>query len=317
MDLEGIQTLTHATERDIDLLLVEEFKCNPRFTKRFVSAIGDTLPKPIEYVSSNVLHSKRRIYNRREIDICIELADSAGKSYLLVENKLDTTEQERQAESYREECELLQCESKAQGAYAVLVCPAQYKDNNRAFAEKFHVVITYEKLIETLQALARQTTNSELSVRLLYRADLINQAIAKGRRGYEPVERQEIGEFNRKYVELCRKHFSALKPGTSMLKPGNPSESKTMIFDSKVLPSADCLPQMRLVHQLREGNANINFYGWGNQFEAIAPTIRHDLLSTGFKVAATLNRRKGGNSGLMIYAETPSIDNLSGFMRSK
>ena len=98
-----------------------------------------------------------------------------------------------------------------------------------------------------------------------------------------------------------------------MLKQGNPSESKTMIFDSKILPSESYLPQMRLVHQLREGNANINFYGWGNYFEKLAPIIRQDLVDTPFRVAATLNRRKGGNSGLMLYIETPSIDNLTCF----
>jgi hypothetical protein len=123
----------------------------------------------------------------------------------------------------------------------------------------------------------------------------------------------EIGTFNAEYVTLCCERFPELKPGPSMLKAGNPGESVTMIFASEVLPKADWLPQMRLVHQLREANANINFYKWGDAFERVALEFRADLAGTGYTLAATLNRRKGGHSGLMVCVQTPSVDNQRPF----
>ncbi len=98
-----------------------------------------------------------------------------------------------------------------------------------------------------------------------------------------------------------------------MLKEGRPGESKTMIFAPGTLPSWEFLPQMRLVHQLREGNANVNFYGWGDHFVALAATMAADLAGTPYRIVPTINKRANGKSGLMIVVETPLIDNLTGF----
>jgi len=53
-----------------------------------------------------------------------------------------------------------------------------------------------------------------------------------------------------------------------------------MIFAPATLPSWDFLPQMRIVHQLREGNANVNFYTWGDHFTALAGAMASDLADT-------------------------------------
>lgn len=98
-----------------------------------------------------------------------------------------------------------------------------------------------------------------------------------------------------------------------MLKEGPPGESKTMIFAPAALPKWNFLPQTRLVHQLREGNANINFYGWGDHFTHLAQIMANDLFDTPYRLVPTVNKRVGGKSGLMIVVDTPPIDNLSSF----
>lgn len=316
-------TLTHATERDIDLLLVEEMKCNFAFVAWFVHQVNKQGDYHIDYDRWEVFHSKRRTHNRREIDIQLELKNGKAKpTVLLIENKLDTSEQINQAESYTEECALLVREGSAVAALPILICPENYYTDNKDFAGKFYLTITYEMIASMFEIMAEEFINEDgeidstetLVARFLYRSSLIRQAIDKSRRGYEPVVQPGIAEFNKKYVELCQGYCSKLIPGTSMLKQGRPGESKTMIFDTRktLYPSPD-LPQIRIVHQLREGNANINFYGWGNHFEHVATTIKNDLKGTPYKVAASINKRKGGNSGLMIYAKTPAIDNLQDF----
>jgi hypothetical protein len=123
----------------------------------------------------------------------------------------------------------------------------------------------------------------------------------------------EIEAFNAQYVGLLREFGVRLEPGPSMLKAGRPSESKTMIFGPAALPKWSFLPQTRLVHQLREGNANINFYGWGGLFTRLASVMAPDLDGTPYRSVPTVNKRVGGNSGLMLVADTPAIDNLMSF----
>ena len=82
-----------------------------------------------------------------------------------------------------------------------------------------------------------------------------------------------------------------------------------MIFGLGTLPEWEFLPQMRLVHQLREGNVNVNFYGWGDFFSELAGQIGSDLRGTGFKIVPTVNKRKNGRAGLMLFSITPVVTN--------
>ena len=85
-DSEFIPTFTHATERDIDLLLVEEIACSITFITWIAAKAGWQGP-----ISEwRVLHSKRRIKSRREIDIHIEIKTAVKNKpvTLIIENKL-------------------------------------------------------------------------------------------------------------------------------------------------------------------------------------------------------------------------------------
>ncbi len=89
--MDSILTLTHATERDVDLLLVEELKCSAEFMRWIADKVSKKVGGVINVTTSGVTHSRRRTYNRREIDICVSMSDLEGLStYLLIENKLDT-----------------------------------------------------------------------------------------------------------------------------------------------------------------------------------------------------------------------------------
>lgn len=309
--MDHMPTLTHATERDVDLLLIEELQCSWKFVSWVTQKIGKTVGRPIEHRSSSVLHSKRRVHNRREIDIMLNVVGSTGTTACLIENKLDTSEQPQQAESYREEADTLVRSNLARAAFTVLICPRAYAEKCSEFAQRFDSTIMYEDVVGFLRARSTQETG-ELAERLIHRCALLEQAITKARRGYEAVPMEEIGNFSAQYVALLRSRRIDLQPGTSMLKAG-PGESKTMIFANGSLPAWPFLPQTRLVHQLREGNANICLYGWGNHFSRLAGVIGPDLDGTPYRVVPTINKRANGNSGLMIVCDTPKIDNLASF----
>ncbi len=310
--MDNLLTLTHATERDIDLLLVEELKCSPHFVRWIIQKIAAKPVATTDFTSCEIIHSKRRMHNRREIDICVVLkAPSNLPVYILIENKLDTAEQFEQADSYRAESKLLVSNGTASIVLTALVCPSAYARQQSIFADKFDATISYEDIAEYF--LKRSREPGELGARLLHRHEMIQQATSKSRRGYQAVPLPIIEQFNARYIALARENYPALIPGPSMLKEGRPGESKSMIFAAQVLPTWDFLPQMRIVHQLREANANINFYTWGDHFTALAAIVASDLSGTRYRPIPTLNKRANGKSGLMIVAQTPLIDNQSGF----
>jgi hypothetical protein len=307
--VENISTLTHATERDVDLLLIEELIADVSFAELVIAkAFGGWVP-PSDIKAHGVHHSKRRMFNRREIDITLTI-DRFDKLPIIVmlENKLDTSDQPLQAESYKSEAEDLVAGGYAEQVRTLLVCPESYRRGNSTFAKKFDGVLTYEEVLAYLQS-RLATEKGELALRLGHRVNLVDQAITKGRRGYDPVPFAPIAAFNAQYVAVVRDQFPTLVPGSAMLKIDRPGESVTMIFGPATLPEWEFLPQMRLVHQLREGNVNVNFYGWGDFFLELAGQIGSDLRGTGFKIVPAVNKRKNGRAGLMLFSTTPVVTN--------
>lgn len=304
--MKKMLTLTHATERDIDLLLVEEFVASRSFAAWFLEQL-DLDTSLLGEVS--VFHSTRRMHNRREIDISVDVSTGAGRILLLVENKLDTDEQPDQAKSYQEEASLRAPEY--QSVLTVLVCPEHYIESHPRFASAFEKTVPYEAVCQHFKGRIRSEIE-EISARCSHRANMIEQAIGKSRRGYVQVVHPGKRAFSSKYVALLEELQSPLIPGPSMKKDSG-AESVTMIFAPNTLPKWSFLPQMRIVHQLREANANINFYTWGDHFPNLAQAMAPALQGTGFRLVPTVNKRKGGRSGLMIVAETPKIDQFADF----
>jgi hypothetical protein len=310
---DELLTLSHAVERDIDLLIVEELVAGDALLDLVMQrGLGLNLHS-LGHRSHRVVHSRRRVHNRREIDICIELDLGAERpAMLLIENKLDAEEQVRQSDSYADEVQHLVQSGRAAEAWSLLICPAEYARAKPGFARGFDGVVSYEEVRDGLAQRARSVTG-ELARRLQYRAELVGQAIDKSRRGYVAVPLPGISDFNKRYVSLLQSRYPLLRPGPSMLKAGSPGESVTMIFAPETLPRTAGLPQMRIVHQLREANANINFYTWGDRFGDFSAELAPLLRGGAFKLQPTINRRKNGSSGLMVIAMTPKVNNQDPF----
>jgi hypothetical protein len=304
-------TLTHATERDVDMLLIEELAASPDFaTFVLQKALGDSI---VQIAEHNVFHSVRRTHNRREIDIQLNATCSNGKRYIvLIENKLDTTAQMGQAQSYQDEANVLLALNRADLVKTMLVCPKHWPAADPTFADEFDAVLSYENIGDFL-AKRNLQTNGEIGARLSHRIAMLEQALSKARRGYQPIPEPDIDDFNARYIATMKEHGFNLKPGPKMLKSGRPRDSRTMIFDRAVLPDWPFLPRLRLVHQLSEGAAKVNFFGWGNQFSKLATQISIDIEGTGWHIAPTKNSKLGGGTSLSLIAETTFINNLRPF----
>jgi hypothetical protein len=313
-----IPTLTHATERDIDLLLVEELYASAEFASWLAARTGITRP----VLRTTVKHSKRRTRSRREIDIFVELHHSGGEtSALLIENKLDATEQPDQAESYREELSL---HADGYAAMAMIItCPQAYGAEHGAFTTKFDAMVTYEEIADCFvqRAEAGAKIDPELASRYAFRAEVLDQAIFKHRRGYRAIPSEVVGDFNARYVALLADLFPTIKPGKSMLKPANPGDSTSMIFDQEEtlaqLP-ADIRPR-RFAHELGRGldwRANYvaaTFGGWGGALPAIKGRLAQDAAELGAQFASKVPNKTRPNPGLVMALPTAPVANQGDF----
>lgn len=305
--MKHIPVLAHALERDLDLLLIEELACSPDFVAWLLNKATGQSHRDLR--KSEVLHSTRRMFNRREIDISVRAETDVGQYLLLLENKLDAGQQPGQAQSYREEAEA--CAAPDLKVLTGLTCPRAYALSHESFARAFDFRIVYEDIERYFISRARETS-PDIARRLSYRAELVRQAIGKERRGYRQVVHPARGAFAERYVAAVAQLAPELIPGPSMLRE-SAAESVTMIFAPETLPSWHFLPAMRLVHQLRDGNANLNFYTWGDRFEILASLMAPAIDGTGFRVEQTMNRRKGGRTSLKIVADTPFVDLFGDF----
>lgn len=307
---DEVLTLSHATERDVDILLVEEFKCSPTFASWFVKLAADKVGAQISFSQVRVAHSRRRMMTRREIDIELVLTrapDNRPVGVIYIENKLDTVEQFEQAESYRAEADHVVAQGFFPVALTVLVSPTSYLAGHRTFASKFDAVITYEMVADALESRVR-TETGEIAARLQHRTELMRQAIGKSRRSYDPVVSAPISGFWKNYVDLCAEAFPSLQPGQSLLNAEAGGESKTAIFANR--PGWTFLPKTRLVHQLRASDANFCFYSWGGSPARIEQMAK-DLKGTPYEVR--VSKSKSEAPSVMISVSTPTVDNLGDF----
>lgn len=315
MSDEFIPTLTHATERDVDLLLIEELYASPAFVGWLAERGG--IHGPIS--DATVLHSKRRTRSRREIDIFVELnVDDGSRCALLIENKLDASEQPDQAESYREELSRVAPDYSC--AAMLIVCPRAYALQHRDFTGKFDATVTYEDLADYFEARI-ELLDDDASARAEFRRDLLDQAVNKHRRGYTPIPNEQVGDFNARYVALLARVAPEIRPGKSMLKVANPDESTSMIFDHGAsladLP-ADVRPT-RFSHELGRGQerrANyvaVTFGGWGPAVGVLKQVIERDLAPMGAVVSAKPPTKVRPNPGLTVACATPPVDNQKDF----
>lgn len=312
---EFIPTLSHATERDIDLILVEEIYCSLDFTT-WISALAG-ISSPI--ASWEVKHSKRRTRSRREIDIFIDISHSdTSRSAILIENKLDAGEQPDQAESYREE--LAKLEGNYKNRSMLITCPEAYAQRHPCFTGKFDNVLSYETISRFFREMISET-GSELVLRYRFRADILDQAIHKHRRGYTPIPDKVVGDFNARYVKLLTDLAPEIIPGPSMRKPANPRESTSMIFDPAA--SFPNLPEVirprRFAHELGRGSVQranyvaVTFAGWGAALPHVLPQLNADASSLGATFTAEKPTKNRPNPGLKMLLLTEPIDNQRDF----
>jgi hypothetical protein len=237
-DFQIIETIH---ERDTDLILLEELNTNDHFIKWFVKTLE--LPK---LTKNNGTWRSISDFGLGETDLLFSYQSNQKKIFILIENKLDANFQDLQFERYQKRGDHYLSENKCCEYFSLLIAPKQYTENQNNF-ERY---LTYEEIKEYFEI--------SNDIRLQFKAKLLNIAIEKLRRGYQPINSEPVQRFWQSYWEYIEQTF----PHFKMKKPS-------------IVPVGSDWPEMRFgelkgvifFHKLAKGFIDATFVNYTKEIE--------------------------------------------------
>ena len=234
LDLMDKNKIKYVSERDIDLVLLEEFNVNAEFSSWFMSV---AFPNEKESECIGAWHSVNDP-EFGESDLII-LYDR--EFAILIENKIDAPVQPRQGHRYNERGKKGVEEGMWSKFKTCIIAPKSYLAREKD-SRIYDSSVSYEAIEESF--CKKATTDQRAS----HKSYLLRQAIEQNRRGYIPETDEAVTKFWNEYWEFCRKQY----PELEMRKPGNkPPGSDWPVFKPAELIRR--LPKSRIIHKLAEG----------------------------------------------------------------
>jgi hypothetical protein len=228
--------LRGVSERDVDLLLVEELSVSSGFRAWFSAKVG-LAQSDLTAVARSVVSSIG------ESDLELTFQSAAGTTKVLVENKIDAPLQPRQAERYAERGEAYVRSRMCDNFKTVLVAPEAYG----AATSGFDARVIYEQLREWFQA------QLESDSRAPYKLALLDQALEHAASGWTLVPNAAATSFWQCYWRLA----CEIAPELQMPAPGSkPATSNFIRFRPAQLSDG-----VELIHKVPYGNVDLQFSG--------------------------------------------------------
>jgi hypothetical protein len=198
------------TERDVDLLLMEEFHISDEFVGWFCGELGlyDVSPAGAWHSLSDT---------DGESDLLLRVLKEERRIGILIENKVAAPEQDLQAERYHLRGIKLRENGKLDDYVTVMCAPSRYLDGLRQDSVYQHRV-SYERIAAWF---GRQEGR-----RVAWRHQIMLEAIDQGRRGYTMVVNKAATEFHLAYWEHLRRRH----PLIQMARPTNRGSKSNWII---------------------------------------------------------------------------------------
>ncbi|MGC9462368.1 hypothetical protein [Vibrio genomosp. F10] len=242
-----LQLLKSISERDVDLLILEELNISSRFAHWFVSRV---LCQPVNIVKVGAWHSVIDPTLGESDLVFIYQSDDGSDQAVLIENKIDATAQPEQGLRYKKRGEKGIESGNWVDFKTCLIAPKKYLDRN---IEEYDSSIAYEEIMAVFV--------SEGDDRGVYRANFIKEAIEKNRRGYKAVVSDEMTNFAKDYLKYVQDKHPQLNPEAS--KPRAPGNTWIRFFPNPTDKNT------QIVHQIYGNAVKLMFFGQAEQYEAI------------------------------------------------
>jgi hypothetical protein len=280
-----LKFIASVAERDIDLIVMEEFSVNDEFRDWFSSRIyGETIFLEIIGTWHSVV-----VEDLGESDIVFVFQAHTGQRIaLLIENKINALPQPKQSKRYKIRGQKGIMKGDWDEFRTCLIAPSKYFGSIKN-TESYDTVIAYEELLSFFSS--RRFRDD----RYKYKAKIIQEAIEQNRRGYQPEYNQAMTEFVKQYVDYAVNNFKDL--GIQEAKP-RPSGSTWVMFNPHDLPK-----HMSLCHQLTAGTIKLFFSGPLSNIESVQEKYK-DHINEKFKIAQT-------GKSVAISAEVKKVSPLT------
>jgi hypothetical protein len=237
------------SERDVDLLLLEEFASSPRFVEWFASKVSGGAQRDLQVLSTN--RSVTQSLGESDLEVFVE--GDGRIECLLIENKVGAGFQPRQAERYRERGALYVEDGSSDAFATILVAPLKYLGPSPDDLKGFDATVSYEDIRDWIEG------EESLGARGKYKQTILQGAITKATLGYQPEEDASVSEFWKSYWHLAREHAPELEMQEPTPKPAG---AGFVYFSCSSLPS-----EVRLVHKMVYGRMDLQFKGMGQKLK--------------------------------------------------
>jgi hypothetical protein len=222
---EGSIIVPRFYERDIDILLAEEFQVSPDFANWFLSATECAACQAGRVLEVAV--SKSDNLGESDLIVLFESADSKSRFALYIEDKINAPLQHEQLARYRKRAEIGQQRGFYSHFHVVLCSPKAYRETHKD-AEGFDAYLSFESIAGFLQE------NDPVSVRNLYRASIFANAATKlGHGGWKKETDPLTDSFWQGAYEIAIREF----PDLEMRPPNFASGTTWISFRPHELPT--------------------------------------------------------------------------------
>jgi len=285
-NIEHIQS-THPSERDIDLLLIEELHVDSSFRSWFYGLVWGTSDQNLTFLGAwhSLTHPE---YGESDIVVLAE-GEEGRKLAILIEDKIDAITQPNQAGRYRIRGDAGIKQNWWHQYRTCIVAPQAYLDGTSE-VERYDVRISYESIKQWFET-------KESDHRSKYRAQIIEFAIEQNKRGYQPEPHSGVTRFWFDYWQLSTKEFSGLQ----MKNPGGkPAGADWARFNPIGLKSASIV-----LHKWEDGAVDLTILRAGADIERLKQ-LNKSLLVDGLSMLTT-----GESAAIRI--EVPKMDRFGEF----
>jgi hypothetical protein len=231
-------------ERDIDIMLAEEFEVSPEFAAWFLKK---TKFSDVKAHVKEVFVSKTDSTGESDLVAVFKKDDSEDRIALLIEDKIDAMLQPEQENRYR----LRAKAAKEQGEfsdYEVILCsPQKYRDMHLDEVSTFDRFVSYEMIADFMRSHDAQSRRS------LYRAELIATAAKKCTSSWVRIDDPATNDFWAAAYEIAKRDFPELEMHAPKLTKG----SSWLTFRPQDLPTR---PRSVLIEfKCRMGQVDLTF----------------------------------------------------------
>lgn len=228
-------------ERDIDLILLEELSISHSFSEWITKELD--LPNLTSVIG---VWKSISAFGLGETDILFSYHSNHKKIYVLIENKLDASFQIEQFNRYVKRAEEYLTKKECDEVFTVLIAPKFYCEN-QSDLENY---LSYETIAEKFEKMG--------SKRSLFKSKLLQIAIEKLRRGYQPVNSIPVQSFWNSYWKFKEENYPNFKMKKPEIVPYN--SDWPMLYDEK-------LKNVEFYHKLGQGNVDATFRNVSDEVE--------------------------------------------------